>query len=195
MYTKQLLYFVTLFVFIVSCNLSIVAPDLRYGEMASYGTHIGLDYSLSIGTPIIACADGEVMSISETGNAYYEGGIGIRILHRSDNEDESGIVSIYHHLHKPMVSLFERVKRGQLIGLSGKSNNGYQHLHFQLDKPGVLSGRKMKYTYNPRRFAIGGSLQCFDPKRDYSIYSEIEITLPIACGDYRKELISKIKSQ
>jgi murein DD-endopeptidase MepM/ murein hydrolase activator NlpD len=195
MYTKQLLYFVTLLVFIVSCTLSRV-PDLGYGGRASYGIHVGLDYKLSIGTPIIACADGEVLAIYETGKkTNYSGGITIRILHISDNEDVRSIISIYAHLLKPMVSLFERVKRGQLIGLSGKSNNGHEHLHFAILKPGTLDESRLRNTYNPLRFAIGGYLQCFDPKRDYSIYSEADITLPIPCGDYKKELISKIKSQ
>lgn len=193
MYRKQLLYFVTLFLLIVSCNLGR-GPDLGYGGKAGYGTHVGLDYALSIGTPIIACADGEVVAIYDTGNDYYNGGISIRILHKSDNEDVPDIISIYAHLQKPMVTLFERVKRGQLIGLSGESNNADEHLHFQINKPGKWFGRKMSNTYNPRKFAIGGSLQCFDPKKDYSIYSETDITLPIPCGDYKRELSSKIKS-
>jgi murein DD-endopeptidase MepM/ murein hydrolase activator NlpD len=82
-----------------------------------------------------------------------------------------------------------------LIGLSGESNNRYPHLHFQINKPGTLSDMKWSNTYNPLRFAIGGLLQCFEPKRDHSIYSETDIILPIPCGDYKKELISKIKSQ
>ena len=164
----------------------------KYGDRVSYGIHCGIDYSLAIETPIIACSDGEVLSIYEPGNAIYQGGTSIRIIHKSDNEDEPAIVSIYAHLSQAMVSQFERVKRGQLIGLSGASNNGYPHLHFQLMKPGTLGEMKISNTYNPTKFAIDGSLSCFDSNRDYSSFSETEITLPIACGDYRKQLVDKI---
>lgn len=194
MYTKQLWCFAILFGFTLSCSQ---APfiDHGYGDKVLYGTHVGIDYGLPIGTPIIACSDGEVIAIYEPGNAYYEGGTSIRIIHTTDNKDNPTILSIYAHLSQPMVSLFERVKRGQLIGLSGESNNFYPHLHFQLMKPGTLDEMKMSNTYNPKKFAINGALRCFDPNRDYSEFSEIEITLPIPCGEHKKELISIIKQQ
>jgi murein DD-endopeptidase MepM/ murein hydrolase activator NlpD len=166
--------------------------DNRYGDRVSYGTHVGIDYGMPNGTPIIACSDGEVIAIYEQDNAYYEGGTSIRILHVSEGKDRPNFISIYAHLKKPLVGIFERVERGQLIGLSGESNNGYPHLHFQLMKPGTLGEMKLSNTYNPSKFAISGKLQCFDPSKDYSEFSETEITRPVPCGEHRKELETKI---
>jgi hypothetical protein len=44
-------------------------------------------------------------------------------------------------------------------------------------------------------FWLGGQAQCFDPKIDYSNYSQKEITLPIACGDYGKALIAEAREK
>lgn len=186
--------FFAIFGFSLSCHQGMVV-DNEYGARVSYGTHCGIDYGLAIGTPIIACSDGEVLAIYNPGTAYYQGGTSIRILHRSDNADEPAIISIYTHLSQPMVTLFESVKRGQLIGLSGQSNNGYPHLHFQLMKPGTHGEMKISNTYNPTKFAIDGALHCFEPNKDYSDYSETEITLPIPCGEYKKQLIDRIKQE
>lgn len=177
--------------FVFSCVHS-QKIDYHYGERKSFGIHVGIDYGMPNGTPIIACSDGEVIAIYDTGNAYYEGGTSIRVLHVSEKKDHPNFISIYVHLKKPLVGIFEMVKRGQLIGLSGESNNGYPHLHFQLMKPGTLGEMKLSNTYNPSKFAISGKLQCFDPSKDYSEYSQTEITRPVSCGEHRKELKMKI---
>ena len=194
MISRKWWHLIFIFGFTFSC-LQTTYVGNKYGDRVSYGTHCGIDYSLEIGTPIIACSDGEVLAIYEPGNAIYMGGTSIRILHRSDSGAEPAIISIYAHLSRTMVRQFEKVKRGQLIGLSGESNNGYPHLHFQLMKPGTLGEMKFSNTYNPTKFAIDDRLDCFDPSRDYSGFSEIEITLPIACGDYKKQLVEQWRQE
>ena len=84
-----------------------------------------------------------------------------------------------------------------MIGLSGESNNygkiGYAHLHFGLCKIGRGSCENYSNSYDPKMFWLGGQPECFDPKMDYSVYSQKDITLPIACGEYAKELIARTK--
>lgn len=107
--------------------------------------------------------------------------------------------SHYAHLSKVLVREGQSLKRGQLIGLSGASNNygklNNQHLHFGLCTLKRGSCRNHSTTYDPKTLWLGGKPQCFDPQMDYSAYSMKDITLPIACGDYAKTLIDESKAK
>jgi hypothetical protein len=118
------------------------------------------------------------------------GGISVGITHR----EHSGML-LYSHLTKVFVVGGQLLKRGQLIGLSGANNNGYAHLHFAICN--IEKGICMNYsnTYDPNKFWLGGKAQCFDPNKDYSNYSQRDITLPIACGEYAKELKARTKRE
>lgn len=162
-----------------------------HGDPVSYGEgrHPGIDFDIRSGTPIIAVADGIVIDIGEwDSKERYGGGIGVRVSHGDHFE------SNYMHLSRVYVLRAQPVKRGQLIGLSGASNSGYEHLHFGICK---IGGRCKNYsqTYDPNKFWLGGKPICFNPNVDYSNYSKKDITLPVACGDYAKELISKTKKK
>ena len=162
-----------------------------YGDPCPYGErkHPGIDFSIRIGTPIIAISGGKVSYIGEPySKESYGGGVFARISH----VEHFG--SLYGHLAKIFIEKDHSLKRGQLIGLSGASNNGNAHLHFGICKK---RGNCENYsqTYNPDEFWLGGKPQCFDPNKDYSSYSQKEITLPVACGDYAKELKSKTKKK
>ncbi|MCJ7832758.1 MAG: M23 family metallopeptidase [Deltaproteobacteria bacterium] len=160
-----------------------------YGGYISYGEgrHAGIDFDLSIGTPIIAASDGEVVYLAVAlPDEKYSGGIGVALGHG----DRIG--SFYGHLTKVFIEKGQLVKRGQLIGLSGASNSGYRHLHFGIYKRGELAHLYSK-SYDPDEFWTDGEPKCFNPATDYSKYSQEKITLPVACGEYANELISKIK--
>jgi murein DD-endopeptidase MepM/ murein hydrolase activator NlpD len=102
-------------------------------------------------------------------------------------------------LSKVFVSKDQFLKRGQLIALSGASNNygrlNYQHLHFGICRIGAGGCGNQSQTHDPSLFWLGGQPQCFDPKTDYSAYSQKDITLPVACGDYGKALIAESKGK
>jgi len=157
--------------------------------MAAYGFHPGIDYNIGSGTPIIAVSDGEVFfirkDISNGDEVVLEHG-----QHFNSN---------YAHLSKVFVKNGQLVKRGELIALSGASNNygrpNYQHLHFGICKTRGGGCGNQSETHDPDLFWLGGKPQCFDPKMDYSPYSQKDITLPIACGDYAKELKSETKKK
>ncbi|TSA45480.1 hypothetical protein D4R51_01765 [bacterium] len=92
--------------------------------------HTGVDFNASIGTPILAVADG---TISRTDNNdrgisrwnRYQYGRYILIAHTNN------LSSLYAHLSRAIVKTGDIVKKGDLIGYSG--NSGYtfgSHLHF-----------------------------------------------------------------
>jgi hypothetical protein len=158
-----------------------------YGEQRPYGRHPGIDFMVGVGTPVIAPADGKVSEIRNfDGPRPWQGGWVVRVSHAKDFH------SAYLHLTQLHVEMGQPVKRGQLIGLSGASNSGHAHLHFGACG---TAGKcfDFPYTSDPEKFWLGGKPQCFEPGNDYSRHSQRELTLPLACGDYAKELVARIK--
>ncbi len=100
----------------------------EYGYTASAkklyktGFHNGIDFRASIGTPIFAAEDGEVMAVGDNGRVQY----GKFILIKHNNN----LATLYAHLSGQIVQKGVNVKRGQIIGYSGRT--GYAtgpHLH------------------------------------------------------------------
>ncbi len=90
----------------------------RWGRM-----HTGVDLAAPVGTSIYA-ADGGVV----TRSSYY-GGYGYCI----DIDHENGEVTRYAHCSKLLVSVGERVYKGQEIALCGNTGNSTgPHLHFEI---------------------------------------------------------------
>jgi len=158
----------------------------QYGAPVSYneGGHPGIDFEISKGTPIIAATEGEVSYVGVSGpEVSYSGGIFARV------QNAQHFDLIYGHLGKVYVEKGQLLKRGQLIGLSGASNDGLSHLHFGICRVGG-SFQKYSQTYDPDKFWLDGRPKCFDPGADYSKYYPEGITIPIACRAYAKELIT-----
>ena len=87
--------------------------------------HHGTDYKGSEGSPVKSINSGEVV-LSD--NQFY-GGNTILINHGL------GIYSVYLHLSKSMVSVGDRVSKGQVIGLvgsTGRANGPHLHLSVKL---------------------------------------------------------------
>ncbi len=112
----------------------------RYGNARMFNGvlrsfHSGTDFRAKMRTPIVAANDGVVVI---AGKRYFAGG-SVVINHGQ------GVYSCYFHLSKILVKVGQKVKRQQLIGLSGKSGrvNG-PHLHFGL--------RLYSYAVNPLQF-------------------------------------------
>jgi hypothetical protein len=96
-----------------------------------YRGHSGYDWSMSVGTPVRAAADGVVEGVVESSTGY-----GNRVVIRHDN----GYRTIYTHLreHRPAqgapafnVVVSQSVRAGDVIGWSGNTGNSSgAHLHF-----------------------------------------------------------------
>ena len=96
------------------------------GEVRSY--HAGTDFRASIGTPIKATNDGIVALSKER----FMSGNSVIISHGE------GIYSVYFHCSELKVAVGERVKKGQIIALSGDTGRvSGAHLHFSIMVQGV----------------------------------------------------------
>ncbi|MDN3609477.1 M23 family metallopeptidase [Vibrio ostreicida] len=86
--------------------------------------HHGIDYAVSMGTPIYAPADGIIAMARKSNRGS---GNFLRITH------SFGFTSSYSHLKSFKVERGDYVKKGDLIGLSGNSglSTGY-HLHYEI---------------------------------------------------------------
>ena len=97
-------------------------PILGYRRM-----HAGLDLAASYGSPIVAAADGRVVS------AGWSGGYGnlVRIAHLG------GIQTMYGHMSRIAVASGTMVHQGQLIGYVGSTGlSTGPHLHYEVLKGG-----------------------------------------------------------
>lgn len=104
-------------------------PILRVWKL-----HDGLDFGTGCGAPLRAVADGVVSE------AYFNTGYGNRLLIDHGQVQGRQIRSAYNHAIRYLVSPGDRVRAGQVIGLSGST--GYStgcHLHFMLWVDGQLA--------------------------------------------------------
>jgi len=85
--------------------------------------HRGVDLDVPTGTPVRAMADGSVRfagTMSGFGNVVWL-------------DHGGGLLSVYAHLSTLQVSQEQRVRGGQVIGLSGATGNATSpHLHFEV---------------------------------------------------------------
>ena len=85
--------------------------------------HQGQDITVNSGTPIYAPANGTVK------RAYYAGGFGKHI--KLDHGD--GYTTLFAHLSKINVKHGQKVKRGDIIGLTGNTGRSTApHLHYEI---------------------------------------------------------------
>lgn len=95
----------------------------RWGSM-----HAGIDIANSVGTPIVAVADGTVIDAGPA-DGY---GQWVRVRHTSD-----GTVSVYGHVETIETSVGAQVAAGQLIATMGnRGQSTGPHLHLQIEPAG-----------------------------------------------------------
>lgn len=94
------------------------------------GPHRGIDFAVTVGAPVVAPAGGLVVPFANYGNfgGYGAFGLGVCIEH-----DGTGWYSLYAHLRQRNVEIGDRVKTGDLLGLSGNTGDSTgPHLHWQV---------------------------------------------------------------
>jgi len=85
------------------------------------GYHSGTDYRAKVGTPIKASNDGVVVLVKDR---FYAGGTVIL-------DHGHGIYTCYYHMSEFSVKMGQKVKKAQIIGLSGDTGRVTgPHLHF-----------------------------------------------------------------
>jgi murein DD-endopeptidase MepM/ murein hydrolase activator NlpD len=106
--------------------------------------HFGIDIGVSIGTPIIAIDNGEIVY---SGNRDAKG-YGKEIVLKT----KKGLFARYAHLNTINVKSGDKVKAGQIIGQVG--NSGYStgpHLHFEINKTEGFPGTKPEISVDPKK--------------------------------------------
>ncbi|WKK11189.1 M23 family metallopeptidase [Rhodococcus ruber] len=94
-----------------------------FGDARGHG---GIDIANTMGAPIVAVADGEVISAGPA-QGY---GLWVRIRH------DDGTVTTYGHNNTNLVTMGQRVKAGQKIATVGdRGNSTGPHLHFEVEDP------------------------------------------------------------
>jgi len=90
--------------------------------------HDGIDIGLPKGTEVLAAGDGRVSYFS---NSNLEAGFGSYL----EIDHGNGVVTRYSHLEKISVKWGQKIKQGQVIGLSGSSGGSVApHLHYEVLK-------------------------------------------------------------
>ena len=117
----------------------IAVADARSAMTQGYGAtsfakngyrgkwHNGVDFGVPIGTSVLASEEGTVVAIGNQDSYCNKGAYGKFIVIRHANN----LTTLYAHLSRQVVQKGDVVKRGQLIGYSGRT--GYAtgpHLHF-----------------------------------------------------------------
>lgn len=110
--------------------LQLMKPSngVRSQGFNAAGGHLGIDYSISSGNPVIAASGGYIAFADFTVNDGYM----IIMVH------SGGYLTVYKHLSALLKSSMARVRQGEVIGLSGSTGklSGGPHLHFELWKDG-----------------------------------------------------------
>jgi len=103
-------------------NGKITTAFGKLGKHWSSGKHLGVDFAVPVGTPVLAVVDGKIEK-ANWGKAY-----GTLVVQKV----EGGWV-IYAHLNAVRAKPGAIVKAGQIVGESGNTGNSTgPHLHFEL---------------------------------------------------------------
>ncbi|MEK9182827.1 MAG: peptidoglycan DD-metalloendopeptidase family protein [Patescibacteria group bacterium] len=93
------------------------------------GTHNGVDFRASVGTPVMAMSDGGVLGIGDTDLTCAGASFGKYVFIEYNN----GLSSTFGHLSLIRVREGENVKRGQVVAYSGATGHVTgPHLHVSL---------------------------------------------------------------
>ncbi len=112
---------------------STYGPRELTSENSRYDFHRGIDIPTPIGTPVFAIADGEVI-IAGNHSGYSDPLVQLRHF-RPGLASCSGVGcyhSNYMHLSGWAVAADDVISKGDLIGYTGESASGFDHLHFEL---------------------------------------------------------------
>jgi len=119
-----------------------------------YGTsgfHNGLDFSLPMGTSVLAAANGKIVATGNNGRYAYGRWMAI--------DHGNGIVTMYGHLSAYVKSKGDTVKAGDTIAKSGNTGNSTgPHLHFTVFSAKSFEVVPSKYVSSLKDIPVGATV-------------------------------------
>ncbi len=112
---------------------STFGPRQKASESFRYDYHRGIDIPTPFGTPLFAVKAGTVTRAGAHPR-FVDLGVTIRHYEQSmaDCDQNECVHSLYIHMSDVLVTEGETVEKGQLIGYSGTTPLGIDHLHFEI---------------------------------------------------------------
>ncbi len=112
---------------------STFGPRPLYSGDGRYDFHRGIDLSTPVGTPVFAITAGRV-EIAGDDPSFSDPVIKLRHFRpgRTSCSTVGCYYSLYLHMNSWVVAPGDNVAKGQLIGYSGVSASGFEHLHFEI---------------------------------------------------------------
>lgn len=180
--------------YIWPCNINTVSQEFGGGANSFQPDgHTGMDFAVPIGTPVLSPADGVVMfadwiSVAGWPNDWY---LAIDFDGPANGDQSAGIVtvvdhgpgrpmSIFGHLNdNNMVTKGQRVKQGQVVGLSGMTGRSTgPHLHFEMLPDGYSFSNRWYGRVNPRNYCSTGAPAPVKPQGE-TVGSNQRVTGPV----------------
>jgi len=142
-------------------RLGIVYPYNQIRGVAANGTllraHDGVDLVVATGTLVLAPMAGVIVDPARIWRPWDPQRYGKVVVIRSTEAGSRGYYAILVHLSRESVTIGQIVKRGQIVGRTGKTGNAGEtepHLHFELRAPFPI-----EFNYA----GVKRSLDVFDP--------------------------------
>ncbi len=112
---------------------STFGPRQKASESFRYDFHRGIDIPTDFGSPIFAVKAGLV---TRAGSHPQFVDLGVTLQHYDEStidcDSSACIHSLYIHMSDVIVSEGSQVEKGQLLGYSGSTPEGIDHLHFEI---------------------------------------------------------------
>jgi murein DD-endopeptidase MepM/ murein hydrolase activator NlpD len=131
--------------------------------------HDGVDIRVPLGTPVLSPFDGIVVDPATRWRPWSRARYGITVAVVSEEGTSRGYAALVAHLSRLSVSVGDRVKRGQVLGRTGRTGNAAgtpAHLHFELRAPFLLRARHGRIVRTVDAFDPYPSLVAADTRRN-----------------------------
>lgn len=144
------------------------------GRLRQFGLHTGVDLGPDADYKIIAPADGEILAIDLNDTVY---GTAVSMVHPG----ETPLYTWYVHLHSVSVKVGQEVKRGDVIGLMGRTGaTSTLHLHWSWCKAPCHTYPRtpsigVEATMDPLTQTVG----CYERDKTYPPQA---FTYPVRCS-------------
>jgi len=161
-------------------NAPSISQRFRPADGPANSNHRGFDILVPSATPILAAGDGVVWRVSFS--VLYGRQV---FVNHGPGEAGHGLQTRYFHLSEQRVTEGEAVRRGQLLGYSGRSGLAgvFQHLHFEVHRLDDSDPPRTVGLLDPQAYWVDGvgRITCFDLARRFAP-TPVRLTYPVPCG-------------